>query len=222
MALSPKIFMGGTRQKTGDLLPGTLDMLVLKAVARGPRHGYSIAEWIQQMSEDVLRVEEGALYPALHRLELRGLLASEWGTSENNRRAKFYRLTATGKNHSGPGDRRLAPDVGRTHSHHAGRLRVLRERLCELWLRVRALWLRRRLDRDLEEELAFHLAMREERYRAEGLEAAPAHAAAQRRFGNVVSLKEASASFGPSAPSSGQPRTCATGYGCSAEILASR
>jgi PadR family transcriptional regulator len=89
--------MGEAREKTGDLLPGTLDMLVLKAVARGPRHGYSIAEWILQMSEDVLRVEEGALYPALHRLELRGLLSSEWGTSENNRRAKFYRLTAAGK-----------------------------------------------------------------------------------------------------------------------------
>ena len=89
--------MGETLGKTGDLLPGTLDMLVLKAVARGPRHGYSIAEWIQQMSEDVLRVEEGALYPALHRLELRGLLSSEWGTSENNRRAKYYRLTAPGR-----------------------------------------------------------------------------------------------------------------------------
>jgi PadR family transcriptional regulator len=94
---SHNIVMGVSRDKTTELLPGTLDMLVLKAVARGPRHGYSIAEWIQQTSEDVLRVEEGALYPALHRLELRGLLASEWGVSENNRRAKFYRLTATGK-----------------------------------------------------------------------------------------------------------------------------
>jgi PadR family transcriptional regulator, regulatory protein PadR len=89
--------MGQTSEKTGDLLPGTLDMLVLKAVARGPRHGYSIAEWIQQMSEDVLKVEEGALYPALHRLELRGLLSAEWGVSENNRRAKYYRLTAAGR-----------------------------------------------------------------------------------------------------------------------------
>jgi transcriptional regulator len=89
--------MGETRENTVELLPGTLDMLVLKAVVRGPRHGYSIAEWIQQMSDDVLRVEEGALYPALHRLELRGLLSSEWGVSENNRRAKFYTLTAAGK-----------------------------------------------------------------------------------------------------------------------------
>ena len=72
-------------------------MLILKTLARGTMHGYAIAEWIQQTSEDVLRVEEGALYPALHRLELRGLLVSEWGLSDNNRRAKYYRLTAAGR-----------------------------------------------------------------------------------------------------------------------------
>ncbi len=81
----------------GELLQGTLDMLVLKALTRGSMHGYAIAEFIQQSSEDILRVEEGALYPALHRLQLRGLLAGEWGVSENNRRAKFYRLTAAGR-----------------------------------------------------------------------------------------------------------------------------
>lgn len=84
-------------EKTGDLVQGTLDMLILKALARGRAHGYTIAESIHQRSEDVLRVEESALYPALHRLELRGLLASEWGISENNRRAKYYRLTARGR-----------------------------------------------------------------------------------------------------------------------------
>ena len=83
--------------KSGDLLQGTLDMLILKTLIRGPMHGYAVAEFIQQTSEDVLRVEEGALYPALHRLELRGLLASEWGLSDNNRRAKFYRLTPLGR-----------------------------------------------------------------------------------------------------------------------------
>jgi transcriptional regulator len=72
-------------------------MLVLKALARGPLHGYGVAEWIRQTSQQLLKVEEGALYPALHRLELRGLLEAEWGASENNRRAKFYRLTAEGK-----------------------------------------------------------------------------------------------------------------------------
>jgi transcriptional regulator len=78
-------------------VPGTLDMLVLRTLARGSMHGYGITEFIQSISNDVLRVEEGALYPALHRLELRGLLASEWGVSENNRRAKYYRLTVTGR-----------------------------------------------------------------------------------------------------------------------------
>jgi PadR family transcriptional regulator PadR len=88
--------MGETKHEP-SFMPGTLDMLVLKAVSRGPMHGYSIAQFIQQASHEVLRVEEGALYPALHRLEVRGWLESEWGTSENNRRAKFYRLTALGR-----------------------------------------------------------------------------------------------------------------------------
>jgi PadR family transcriptional regulator PadR len=85
------------RTDTGELVQGTLEMLVLKALARGPMHGYGVVEWIQQTSLQVLKVEEGALYPALHRLELRGLLKGEWGVSENNRRAKFYQLTAEGK-----------------------------------------------------------------------------------------------------------------------------
>ena len=79
-----------------SLFPGTLDMLILKTLTRGSMHGYSIAEFILQASREELRVEEGALYPALHRLELRGYLRAEWGASENNRRAKFYRLTALG------------------------------------------------------------------------------------------------------------------------------
>jgi PadR family transcriptional regulator, regulatory protein PadR len=85
------------KENPGDLLQGTLDLLILKALAKGSLHGYGVAEWIHESSQDVLRVEEGALYPALHRLELRGLLASEWGTSDNNRRAKYYALTSTGR-----------------------------------------------------------------------------------------------------------------------------
>jgi PadR family transcriptional regulator, regulatory protein PadR len=87
----------GTKHDEPAFLPGTLDMLVLKTVSRGAMHGYSIAQFIQQASTDVLKVEEGALYPALHRLEVRGLLKAEWGSSDNNRRAKFYRLTALGR-----------------------------------------------------------------------------------------------------------------------------
>ena len=82
---------------SGELIQGTLEMLILKALLHGPLHGYSVAEWIQQTSQQMLKVEEGALYPALHRLELRGLLKSKWGTSDNNRRAKFYSLTSLGK-----------------------------------------------------------------------------------------------------------------------------
>lgn len=81
---------------SGDLIQGTLEMLVLKALMRGPLHGYAVAEWIHETSQQLLKVEEGALYPALHRLELRGYLKSEWGLSENNRRAKYYQLTAEG------------------------------------------------------------------------------------------------------------------------------
>ncbi len=80
-----------------DLLQGTLDMLILKTVALGPVHGYGISQRIREVSRDVLQVQQGSLYPALHRLEKRGWLKAEWGTSENGREAKFYRLSARGR-----------------------------------------------------------------------------------------------------------------------------
>jgi len=80
-----------------DLLQGTLDMLVLKTLQLEAQHGWGISQRIQQMSKDVLQVNQGSLYPALHRLQRQGLIGAEWGTSENNRRAKFYRLTAKGR-----------------------------------------------------------------------------------------------------------------------------
>lgn len=80
-----------------DVLQGTLALLVLKTLVRGPMHGYGITLHIQRVSKDVLRVEEGSLYPALHRMEQEGWIRAEWGTSENNRRARYYRLTATGR-----------------------------------------------------------------------------------------------------------------------------
>jgi len=89
----------GEKNRSDDLLPGTLDMMILKALTGRPMHGYDVTEFIGRTSEEVLQVEEGALYQALHRLELRGLLASEWGLSDNNRRAKYYRLTAAGRKH---------------------------------------------------------------------------------------------------------------------------
>lgn len=80
----------------GDLLQGTLDLLILKTLALEPMHGWGIAQRIQQVSQDALQVGQGSLYPALHRLELNGLIASEWAASENNRRAKYYSLTSEG------------------------------------------------------------------------------------------------------------------------------
>ena len=82
---------------TLDLLQGTLDLLVLKTLTWGPAHGYAVARWIQQLTGDVLQVGEGSLYPALHRLEERGWIRSEWRRSEHNRRAKFYHLTPAGR-----------------------------------------------------------------------------------------------------------------------------
>ena len=80
-----------------EMLQGTLDMLILKALAGGAKHGYGIARWLEATTEDVLRVEEGSLYPALHRMQRRGWVESEWGYSENNRRAKYYSLTTEGR-----------------------------------------------------------------------------------------------------------------------------
>lgn len=80
-----------------DLLQGTLDLLILKTLALGPQHGWGLAQRILQISEDVLRVNQGSLYPALHRLEEQGWIAAEWGVSENNREARFYRLTRAGQ-----------------------------------------------------------------------------------------------------------------------------
>ena len=85
------------RKRKVNLLQGTLDLLVLNTLQSGPMHGWDIAQRIQQLSQEVLTVNQGSLYPALHRLEAQDLIDAEWGESENNRRAKFYRLTAAGK-----------------------------------------------------------------------------------------------------------------------------
>ncbi len=89
-----------------DLLQGTLDMLILQSLVLGPAHGHTVAHAIERRSDDVLQVEHGSLYPALHRLEDRGWIASAWGTSENNRKARFYRLTRAGR-------KQLAQQTGR-------------------------------------------------------------------------------------------------------------
>jgi transcriptional regulator len=103
------------RQKT-DLLQGTLDMLILKSLSAGPLHGYGVRQRIVQLAEEMLKVEEGSLYPALYRLEERGWINSEWGKSENNRRARFYKLTRAGRRRLGVEEenwRRLVAAVGK-------------------------------------------------------------------------------------------------------------
>ena len=100
--------MSGTKKgpAAGEMLQGTLDMLILRTLVMGPAHGHTIAQVIEHTSENALEVEQGSLYPALHRLEDRGLVSAKWGVSENNRRAKFYQLTAAGR-------RRLATETSR-------------------------------------------------------------------------------------------------------------
>ncbi len=98
--VSHRLAKGKTmRPESGDLLQGTLAILILKALLAGPAHGYGIARWVESTTEDVLRIEEGSLYPALRRLEDRGWVRSEWGLSENNRRARFYTISPAGRTH---------------------------------------------------------------------------------------------------------------------------
>ncbi|HJU87967.1 MAG TPA: PadR family transcriptional regulator [Gemmatimonadaceae bacterium] len=89
-----------------DLLRGTLDLMILKALSWGPKHGLAVLRWIEETTQDTLQIEEGALYPSLHRMEQRGWLEAEWGVTERNRKAKFYRLTAMGR-------RKLASEVSK-------------------------------------------------------------------------------------------------------------
>lgn len=86
-----------SRKRTAELLRGTLDVLLLKALTRGAMHGYAIARWLESQTDAMLQIEEGSLYPALHRLERQGLIEPEWGLSDNNRQAKFYAITPAGR-----------------------------------------------------------------------------------------------------------------------------
>ncbi len=87
------------KRRNPDLLRGTVDVLLLKALSAGPRHGFAVARWLEERTDDALQIEEGSLYPALHRMERRGWLEAEWGVSENNRHVKSYRLTRRGREH---------------------------------------------------------------------------------------------------------------------------
>lgn len=102
----------GRDKKSSELLPGTLDLLILRALVSGPIHGYGIAFRLKQVSEDVLQVGESSLYPALQRLLLNGWVKAEWGASENNRRARFYTLTAAGRKHLASEQKEFSKMIG--------------------------------------------------------------------------------------------------------------
>ena len=175
-----------------ELLRGTLDVLILKALSFGPRHGYAVAEWLESSTGDLLQVGEGSLYPALHRLEERGWVRSSWGLSENNRRARFYELTTEG--------RRSLKSEAAWWARFAGTVTAVLARGAEpagphrmtqgpMWRRyLRFFGPDSRAD--LDEEFRFHLDMRRERLSREGLGDEQARAEAIRRFGDVSTFRE--------------------------------
>src|SRR4029079_18431661 len=142
------------RHTVPDLLPGTLDLLILRTLQTEALHGWAISERIQQISADVLQVNQGSLYPALHRLEHQGCIEAEWAVSELGRRAKYYQLTASGR-------RQLAVETREWERMSAAIGRVMKlagaMKLHDVLLRIRPLTAPRRVVRELDEELAFHI-----------------------------------------------------------------
>ena len=148
-----------------DVLQGTLDLLIMRTIALEPMHGWAIAQRIQQISDDLLRVQQGSLYPALHRLEHQGWITADWGVSENNRRARFYALTKAGPQAARGRGLEVGPPLGRRQPRAAEDLTV------RLWhilhSRLRSLFLRARRESELREELELHLEREQERLEAD-------------------------------------------------------
>src|SRR5580700_1492316 len=172
-------------EESPQLLPGTLYMLVLRTLAAGPLHGYAIARRIKQCSANVLDVEEGSLYPSLNRMLLKGWLRAEWGTSETNRKARFYRLTKDGQ-------KQLASEADDGHSaRDENRLRMhSMQFIKELWRRLHWLAGRSRFDSELADEIQFHIESRAEELEKSGVPRADAIARARREFGSRLKAAE--------------------------------
>ena len=191
----------------GEMLQGTLDLLILRTLVIGPAHGHTIAHAIEHQSDEVLQVEHGSLYPALHRLEDRGWIASFWGTSENNRRARYYRLTPRGRQQletpTTAGTSWFAPSTascGRpTDTTRMGWIRFFRRRA---WDAERARELQAYLDQEIDDTLA------------RGMSRDAAVRAAHLRLGNV-SIREDIYDMNTIALLESAWRTCATAPGCS-------
>ena len=149
--------------KSTELLQGTVDLLILKVLSLEPMHGWAIAQRIRQLSKDVLRVNQGALYPALHRLEHQAWIESSWGASENNRRAKYYSLTKAGRKRLAGGRAVMGPSLCRGPRGTESRInRVFMRLLDSLLRRLRSLRQRDPSNVALQEELQFHLQQQTE------------------------------------------------------------
>ncbi len=178
--------------ESNELLHGTLDTLILKTLAWGPRHGYAIARWIATVSDDALQIEEGSLYPALYRLERKGWIDAEWGLSESKRRVKLYRLTEGGEERLSGGDGAVVPLHAGCGQGPPPQLRR-RDDMAELGrftrdLRAR-LWKPSVAD-EVRDEMQAHLEMLESDFRAQGLSPDEAREAARRQFGDVPRLEQ--------------------------------
>ena len=179
-----------------DLLPGTLDLLILKALSLGPQHGYGVLLRIEQISRGRLPVQQGTLYPALYRLEGRGLLSTEWGTSQNNRRAKFYSLTAC-RAQAAP---RRAHELGADRRRHDGRvardagvavIAAILALIGRARIALRHMVGRRALEREMDVEFRSHIAHRADDLERRGLSREVAERAARVEFGGVEAQKDA-------------------------------
>ena len=170
-----------------EVLQGTLDLMVLRTLeTMGPQHGLGLAKRILQVSAGVLDLNQGTVYPALLRLEQRGWIKGRWGVSDNNRRAKFYALTARGRAQIAPRDGELGAD--RLRDGAVPRARGAGAVIFDRWLNVFRV---RRLDRELEEQLRHHLEALEAEYRDRGMSIDDARRAARRDVGGIAQVKEA-------------------------------
>ena len=183
-----------------ELLQGTLDMLILRTLQWGSQHGHGIGQAIRQSSADLLHIERGSLYPALHRLEGRGLISSEWKNSDLNRRAKYYQLTAAGR-------KQLVTEQSKWKLFVRAISRVMRPAQGKLSNDRWRFWRREQRDADLDDEIAFDLAAEAEERIRSGIPREEAEWASRRGFGNVLLLKEDVAKCGAGPRCSGSART---------------
>ena len=174
-----------------DLLQGTLDLLILKTLEPGSMHGWGISLRIQAVSNEVLQVNQGSLYPALHRLEQQGLISSEWGASENNRQAKYLPAHTHGPKAAERRDQELGTSL-RSGCAHSGQLTGFNgdAMLKRIKTRLTSLFRRERYERELDRELAFHVDMLTEHNVREGMRPSEARTAALRNFGQIDRVKD--------------------------------